>query len=143
VVASSLGRLRGLPIPLHARFEQAATLDDIDAVTVAWRDAVIDGRARDAGWPEFIDIPSKVAQVAAVRVVARQRRTQDLAQGRLVVAACPGMIDTASSRPWFDMTGAQSPAEAAVALLRLVLDPEPDPACYGELVRFGKVLGWP
>ncbi|GID93432.1 SDR family NAD(P)-dependent oxidoreductase [Amorphoplanes digitatis] len=143
VVASSLGRLRELPVALHARFEQAATLDDIDAITVAWRDAVIDGRARDEGWPEFINIASKVAQVAAVRVVARGRRADDLAKDRLVVAACPGMIDTASSRPWFDMTGAQSAPEAAVALLRLVLDPETDPARYGELVRFGKVLRWP
>ncbi|MEU4220953.1 SDR family NAD(P)-dependent oxidoreductase [Actinoplanes sp. NPDC026623] len=143
VVSSTLGRLRELPIPLRARFEEVQTLDDLDAITLAWRDAVIDGRARDEGWPEFINIVSKVAQVAAVRVVAGRRRTEDLAQGRLVAAVCPGMIDTASSRPWFDLTGAQSPTQAAVALLRLVLEPEPDPAYYGELVRFGKVLGWP
>ncbi len=143
VVSSTLGRLRELPGHLHARFDGATTLHDLDATMRAWRDAVISGHAHDEGWPEFINIPSKVAQVAAVRVVARERSADDLAQARLVVAACPGMIDTASSRPWFDMTGAQSPAEAAVALLRLALDPQPDPAFYGELVRFGKVLRWP
>ncbi|MEV2272277.1 Rossmann-fold NAD(P)-binding domain-containing protein [Nonomuraea africana] len=72
----------------------------------------------------------------------RQRRADDLAHDRLLVASCPGMIDTASSRPWFDMTGAQTAEEAAVALVRLVLEPDVDPAFYGELVRFGRVLSW-
>ena len=59
-----------------------------------------------------------------------------------MAAVCPGMVDTGASRPWFDMTGAKSPAEAAVALLNLALDPVIDPRHRGELIRFGKVLAW-
>ena len=144
VVASILGLLRELPPELHDRFDtDSMTLADVDSTMLAWRDAVIAGRAAGQGWPDFINIPSKVGQVAAVRVLARERRQSDQATGTLVVAVCPGMIDTGASRPWFDMTGAQTPSEAAVALIRLALDPAPDDAFYGELVRFGKVLPWP
>jgi hypothetical protein len=52
------------------------------------------------------------------------------------------MIDTGASRPWFDMADAQTPAEAAVALLQLALSPVADQRFYGELVQFGKVLPW-
>jgi carbonyl reductase 1 len=43
VVASAFGSLRRLDESLHARFE-AATLDGVDAMMLAWRDAVVDGR---------------------------------------------------------------------------------------------------
>jgi carbonyl reductase 1 len=115
----------------------------VDAVVAEWRAAVHAGTATAEGWPEWLNIPSKVAQVAAVRVVARERREKDLADGTLVAAVCPGLIDTGASRPWFtDMSGAQTPAQAAVAVLDLVSAPRPDPGLYGELVQFGKVLPW-
>jgi hypothetical protein len=38
--------------------------------------------------------------------------------------------------------GARGLVQAAVAPLRLALDPHVDPAGYGELIRFGKVLPW-
>lgn len=88
------------------------TLADVDAVMLRWRDAVVEGRAADEGWPDWINIPSKIGQVAAVRVLVRERA------GAVVAAVCPGLIDTATSRQWFDdMSSAQTPAEAAVALL--------------------------
>lgn len=143
VVASTLGTLRELPPRLHARFDtDTMTLDDVDATMLAWRDAVADGRAIEEGWPAFINIPSKIGQVAAVRVLARERRAVDRVTGALIAAVCPGMIDTGASRPWFDMSNAQTPARAAVALLRLALDPDLDPLFYGELIRFAKVLPW-
>lgn len=75
VVASSLGSLRQLPPALHERFDtDAITLEDLDATMLAWRDAVTDGRAADEGWPDWINIPSKVGQVPAVRMLARERR---------------------------------------------------------------------
>jgi hypothetical protein len=117
------------------------TLEDVDAAMLEWRDAVLDGRAAGEGWPEFVNIPSKVGQVAAVRVLARERGAADARDGTLVAAVCPGMLDTGASRPWFDMTGAQTPAEGAVALLDLALG-RVDPRQYGELVRFGKVVPW-
>jgi len=144
VVASSFGTLRELPAHLHARFDtDTMSLDDVDAVMAAWRDAVLEGRAADEGWPDWINIPSKVGQVAAVRVLARERRDADAAGATLVAAVCPGLVDTEASRPWFaDMRGAQTPDQAAAALLRLALDPRPNQDFHGELVQFGKILPW-
>jgi carbonyl reductase 1 len=144
VVASAFGSLRRLPAHLHERFQtDAMTLDDVDATMLAWRDAVVAGRAADEGWPDWINIPSKVGQVAAVRVLARERRAADHVDGTLVAAICPGLVDTEASRPWFeDMSQAQTTAEAAVAPLRLALDPAPDPGFHGELVQFGRVIPW-
>jgi carbonyl reductase 1 len=143
VVASSFGTLGHLPPFLRPRFDGARSLEDVEALIADWRAAVREGRAEADGWPKWLNVPSKVAQVAAVRVVARERRDRDLAEGTLVAAVCPGLIDTDASRPWFDDMGdAQTPAQAAVALLDLALAPDVDPATYGELVRFGRVLSW-
>lgn len=142
VVASTLGTLGHLDPRLHPRFE-AATLDQVEYAVESWRSAVHSRTAEEAGWPRWLNVPSKVAQVAAVRAVAAERRERDLAEGTLVAAVCPGMVDTATSRPWFgDYSQAQSPAEAARAVLDLVFSKGVDPALYGELVRFGKVLPW-
>jgi NAD(P)-dependent dehydrogenase (short-subunit alcohol dehydrogenase family) len=63
VVASDFGTLDNLPAALHARFDtDRMTLDDVDATVLAWRDAVIAGTAGAKGWPEWINIPSKVGQ---------------------------------------------------------------------------------
>lgn len=144
VVASTLGSLRELAPHLHGRFDtDVMTLEEVDATMLAWRDAVVAGRAAEEGWPDWINIPSKVGQVAAARVVARERRAAGRQEGTLVAAVCPGLIDTASSRPWFDdMSAAQTPAQASAALLRLALDPDVEQRFYGELIRFGRVLPW-
>jgi NAD(P)-dependent dehydrogenase (short-subunit alcohol dehydrogenase family) len=144
VVASDFGSLRRLPRHLHHRFDTAAMhLDDVDATMLAWSRAVVEGRAAVEGWPEWINIPSKVGQVAALRVVARQRRERDRRDGTLVAAVCPGLIDTDASRPWFaDMRGAQTPIQAADALLPLANDGPPKESFYGELVQFGRVVPW-
>jgi NAD(P)-dependent dehydrogenase (short-subunit alcohol dehydrogenase family) len=145
VVASALGTLDKLDARGAGRFAAAAAegLDAIDALVDEWRRAVHDGRAVDEGFGTWLNIPSKVAQVAAVRTVARERRAGDLAEGRLVMALCPGLIDTGASRPWFeDMSRAQTPAEAASWPVELALAGDFDPAFYGELVQFGEVLPW-
>jgi len=144
VVASDFGSLRRLPEQLHERFDtDRMSLDDVDATMLTWRDAVVAGRAAAEGWPEWINIPSKVGQVAAIRVLARERRAADARDGTLVAAICPGLMDTDASRPWFeDMSTAQTPAEAANAPLRLALDRAAEPRFYGELVQFGTVIPW-
>lgn len=142
VVASTAGTLHYLPPVLHDRFDDLTTLDDVDRAVDAWRAAVHDGRAPGEGWPAFINIPSKVAQVAAVRTLARTRCTEDLRRGILLASVCPGMIDTGASRPWYDMRHAQTPHHAAGPLLDLALDPAVDPNFYGELIRFGAILPW-
>jgi NAD(P)-dependent dehydrogenase (short-subunit alcohol dehydrogenase family) len=145
VVASALGALDRLDDRVAGRFAAAAgaSLDAVDALVAEWRQAVHDGRAEDEGFGTWLNIPSKVAQVAAVRAIAQERRAADLAEDKLIMALCPGLIDTDASRPWFeDMSTAQTPAEAASWPVELALDGTFDPAYYGELVQFGKVLPW-
>ena len=144
VVASALGTLDKLDPHARARFATAAaSLDAVDALVAAWRAAVHGGRAEQEGFGTWLNIPSKVAQVAAVRAVARERRACDLAEGKLIAALCPGLIDTDASRPWFaDMSGAQTPAEAAAWPVELALGESFDPAFYGELVQFAAVIPW-
>jgi NAD(P)-dependent dehydrogenase (short-subunit alcohol dehydrogenase family) len=143
VVASSFGRLGHLDPKVRPLLDDPTTLEDIEAVLAGWRAAVHDGTATSAGWPEWLNVPSKVAQVAAVRVEAARRRERDLAEGTLLASVCPGLIDTGASRPWFvDMSNAQTPAQAAVAVLDLALSSTVDGTHYGELIRFGEVLSW-
>jgi carbonyl reductase 1 len=145
IVASALGTLDKLDARVADRFDAAARvdLDAVDDLVADWRRAVHDGRDEDEGYGRWLNIPSKVAQVAAVRALARERREADLAEGRLLMALCPGLIDTDASRPWFDdMSAAQTPAGAASWPVELALSGEFDPAFYGELVQFGKVLPW-
>lgn len=141
VVASSLGTLRYLAPVLHDRFDGLASLDDVDEQVGAWRDVVKDGRVLGSAWPAFINIPSKIGQVAAVRALAAQRREQDAARSILLAAVCPGMMNTPTSALWWNVADAPTPAQAAAALLDLATEPV-RPEHYGELVRDGKVLPW-
>jgi NAD(P)-dependent dehydrogenase (short-subunit alcohol dehydrogenase family) len=145
VVASALGTLDKLDERVRGRFAAAATedLDAVEALVADWRQAVHGGRAEAEGYGSWLNIPSKVAQVAAVRAHASQRRAADLAENKLLMALCPGLIDTDASRPWFeDMSQAQTPAQAARWPSELALSPTFDPSFYGELVQFGKVIPW-
>jgi carbonyl reductase 1 len=136
VVASSFGCLRHLPEPLHARFDRAETLADLDRVMLAYADAVEQGTAAAAGWPAWINIASKIGQVAAMRVFARARRDVT------IDAVCPGLVDTAASRPWFaDMSAAQTPAAAAVDVIWLATAARAG-LPHGELVRHREIVAW-
>lgn len=142
VVASSLGTLGHLDPRLHPLFD-GASLEQVEQAVESWRAAIHAGTAEQLGWPRWINVPSKVAQVAAVRAVAAERRPSDALDDTLIAAVCPGLVDTRASRPWFDdFSQAQTPIQAARPILDLVLSERIDPAAYGELVRFGKVLPW-
>jgi NAD(P)-dependent dehydrogenase (short-subunit alcohol dehydrogenase family) len=138
VVASRAGSLRALAPALHPRFENLQSLEDVDRAVCIWRDAVRSGRAPGQAWPAWINIPSKIGQVAAVRVLAAQRRADDLRRGILIASISPGLIDTGASRAWLDMTGAHQPEEVAGPLLDLALHPSPDQSFHGELVHVGR-----
>lgn len=142
VVASALGTLYWLAPALHNRFDDLTTLDAVDAATLAWRDAVTDGGAFYGGWPAFVNIPSKIAQVAAIRALAAQRRDADVADGTLVAAFCPGMINTPTSGAFWDVSDAPTADQAAIPLLALLLGEIDVPASYGQLIRGTKVLPW-
>jgi NAD(P)-dependent dehydrogenase (short-subunit alcohol dehydrogenase family) len=136
IVASSLGTLHYLAPVLHSRFD-----GDADDAIRAWRDEVASGRVRGSAWPSFINIPSKIGQVAAVRQVAAARRAEDVRRGIMLFAVCPGMINTPTSGLWWDVSGAPTPAQAAAPVADLLLGPA-RPELYGELVRDGQVLDW-
>jgi NAD(P)-dependent dehydrogenase (short-subunit alcohol dehydrogenase family) len=142
VVASSLGTLGHLGPRVQPLFDDVS-LDDVEKAVETWRTAIHEDTVEEQGWPRWINVPSKVAQVAAVRAVAAERREEDLRDGTLIASVCPGLLDTRASRPWFeDFSQARTPAQAAGPVLDLVLADRVDPATYGELVRFGKVLPW-
>jgi NAD(P)-dependent dehydrogenase (short-subunit alcohol dehydrogenase family) len=138
VVASRAGSLRALAPALHSRFQNLASLDDVDRAVCRWRDAVRSGRAPGQAWPAWINIPSKIGQVAAVRALAAQRRAEDLSRGILIASISPGLIDTGASRAWLDLTDAPQPDDVAGPLIDFALDPAVDESLYGELVHVGR-----
>jgi NAD(P)-dependent dehydrogenase (short-subunit alcohol dehydrogenase family) len=143
LTASDFGTLAGLPARLHPRFDtETMSLDDLDQTMRDYAGAVLRGAAAGQGWPEWINIPSKIGQVAAVRIYARDQREQATGDGQLVVAVCPGLVDTRASRPWFtDMSQAQSPDQAATDIVKLATGPI-EPQMHGELVQHGRILPW-
>jgi NAD(P)-dependent dehydrogenase (short-subunit alcohol dehydrogenase family) len=142
VVASSFGTLASLDPRLHQRFDvDQMSLTDVGRVMDDYVNAVETGRAAAEGWPGWINPPSKVGQVAAVKVLARELAAEAAQRDILVNAACPGLVDTAASRPWFDdLSGALSPDEAATDVLWLATLPAGTREPYGELVQHRKVL---
>lgn len=144
IVASALGTLGRLDPRLHRHFD-GASLDDVDRAVETWRAAVHNGTAQEEGWPVWLNVPSMVARVAAMRAVAAERREQDLSAGTLVASVCPHMVDTEWLRPWYsddDRRDAQTPGQAARHILDLVFADGADPAQYGQLIQWGKVLPW-
>lgn len=144
VVASSFGSLRNLDPRLHARFEgDGLTLQGVEHALDDYVAAVRAGTAQAAGWPDWINVPSKVGQVASVRVLARDKVAEFRRRGILINAACPGLIDTEASRPWFDdMSNAATPDEAAKDVIWLATLPAGTTEPYGELVRHRKPRAW-
>lgn len=138
------GSLRYLDERLHDRFDtEHQSLDELTAVMDEYVDLVESGRDQAAGWPNSINIASKIGQVAAVRIMARDRAAEARARGILINATCPGLVDTEASRPWFaDMSGAQSPDEAATDVLWLATLPAGTTEPYGELVQHRVVQPW-
>jgi carbonyl reductase 1 len=144
VVASGFGTLRNLDPKLHARFDiEQASIDDIDSVMRSYVDAVVADGAAAEGWPDWINIPSKIGQVAAMKVFAREMAHRRDADGLLVAAVCPGLIDTEASRPWFaDMSRALSPEAGAEPIVALALSNGQEHLPYGQLIQRGKVIPW-
>jgi carbonyl reductase 1 len=144
VVASAFGSLRNLSPDLHKEFDVAArSLEDIEELMDKYVCLVEAGQAKAHQWPEWINVPSKIAQVASTKIMARLMREEASKRGILINAVCPGMVDTEASRPWFaDMSSAQSPAQAAIDLVQLAMLPPRTKTPYGELVQHREVLPW-
>lgn len=144
VVASSFGSLRRLPSQLHHKFDvERLSLEEVEAVMDEYVQMVQADRAAAAGWPDWINIPSKIGQVASLKVMARMLRPAAGQRDILVHAVCPGLVDTEASRPWFaDMSTAQSPDQAAVDVVWLATLPAGTREPYGELVQRRQVIPW-
>ncbi len=144
MVASSFGQLRNLPPHLHTFFDtDTLSLDDIECAMDRYVDAMETGSANKEGWPAWINIPSKIGQVATARIAARDISRSRPGDGILINAVCPGLMDTEASRPWFDdMSGALTTDQAAAPIVDLLLRPPRTRHPTGELLQFGKVLPW-
>jgi carbonyl reductase 1 len=144
IVASSFGSLRNLdPIHRDAFDVSRRSLEDIEQTMDRYVELVEQGRDGAEQWPPWMNIPSKVAQVASTKIAARDMRDAARRRGILINAVCPGLVDTDASRPWFDsMATAQSPRQAAVDVVWLATLPTSEHAPYGELVQHRKVLAW-
>ncbi len=146
IVASGLGTLKQLGEPLRARFNTNS--NDADAINRAmdgYVAAAETGTAEADGWPEWVNIPSKVGQVAATRAFAKAyARSPDRKPGVLINAACPGLTLTDATRDIletrFKGRKAQTPEEAAAGLLWLATLPPGTTEPYAELVQQRKVL---
>lgn len=95
VVASAFGSLHYLPKAVHHFFDTASmTLVDLEEVLTGWVRLVEAGDAQGERWPDDVNAVSKVAQVAAVRIVARDLAPVAKSRAILINAACPGLVDT-------------------------------------------------
>jgi carbonyl reductase 1 len=87
VVASGFGSLRNLAPQLHQRFDVATrTLEDIERAMDDYVSLVESGQAQAQGWPEWINVPSKVAQVASMKIMARLMEPQASQRGISITA---------------------------------------------------------
>lgn len=143
IVASAFGSVRNLSPNLHGAFEVTTrSLEDIERLMDDYVHLVEAGQAEASHWPQWINVPSKVAQVASTKILARLMK-EESRRGILINAVCPGLVDTDASRPWFDdMASAQSPAQAAVDVVWLATLPPGTDIPYRELVQHRKVLPW-
>jgi NAD(P)-dependent dehydrogenase (short-subunit alcohol dehydrogenase family) len=92
VVASAFGRLPYLSEELRPRFDPATmTLEDLEKVLDQYATVVEAGQDQAAGWPASINVASKIGQVAAVRIMARDYADEARRRGILINAACPGL----------------------------------------------------
>lgn len=133
VMASPYGSLRHLPHRLRARFDvDGMSLGDLEKVMDDYVDAVESGRSAAAGWPGGINIPARVGQVAAVKVMARELG-EDGRRDILVNAASPGWDDTDGPPPF-------SPEQAASDVLWLATLPPGTREPYAELVEHRGVI---
>jgi carbonyl reductase 1 len=67
VVASAFGTLRNLPPHLHGHFDVArATPEEIEGVMDEYARLVETGQDGRYGWPEWMNVPSTIGQVAAI-----------------------------------------------------------------------------
>ncbi|MCT4613731.1 MAG: SDR family NAD(P)-dependent oxidoreductase [Marinifilaceae bacterium] len=136
VVASAFGSLIHLKTCLHKEFDyESKTMEEINHVMNKYVEQVKAEKDKEFGWPEWINIPSKVGQVALVKRAHKENPNTN------IFSVCPGLVDTDASRPFFNnMNEAQTPYEAASHIVDLLNNNTANYA--GKLIQFGKELPW-
>ncbi|CAL8463742.1 g3276 [Coccomyxa elongata] len=90
-VCSLAGKLSILRSPeLRARFEEAATAEDVAKLSEEFLQAVADGSYQKQGWPGSMYGVSKLCEATYSRVLAEQLKPR----GVSVYACCPGYVAT-------------------------------------------------
>jgi carbonyl reductase 1 len=145
VLASGFGTLANLPVQLHRRFDaDDLSMEDIDRTMSDYATAVEGHRDQAEGWPAWINIPSKIGQVATTRVFAHElERRPGTAPGVLVNAVCPGWTLTDAARPYLErmpQIRARTPDEAAVDVIWLATLPEGAGRPYAELLQYRRPI---
>lgn len=146
VVASALGVLEKLPRNLRPLFDsRKRSPQQINAAIDEYVRAVESGSAQGQGWPDWVNIPSKVAQVALTRSFAREARASGvLPAGATINAACPGVTLTDATRDFmgtvFNEADAQSPEVAAQGLMWFLSGKINSAQPHGELIQHGKII---
>jgi NAD(P)-dependent dehydrogenase (short-subunit alcohol dehydrogenase family) len=145
VVASGFGTLSRLPEHLQPLLDgDARAPSEIEAAMDAYVAAVEDGTARQRGWPDWVNVISKVGQVAQTRATARAWRVDpETAKDVLLNAVCPGWTITDATRGYLAImpdVKAKTPDDAAIDVIWLATLPAGTPAPYGELVQYRKVV---
>lgn len=137
VVASAFGSLIHLNSSLHDLFNvETMSQEDINKTMSNYVEDVKSENDIQKGWPEWINVPSKIGQVALIKIAAKENT-----KNTSIFAVCPGLVDTDASRPFFDnMHEAQSPYEAAGHIISLIEKPVEE--FTGKLIQFGKELPW-
>ena len=138
VVASAFGSLLHLPVTMRRCFNvENMTMEDVNTVMTDYMNEVKNEKDIEKGWPQWINIPSKIGQVALVKIAARQLN----GAGFQLFSVCPGLVDTDASRPFFDnMNEALSPYDAAGPVIDLTTAFNPER--NGELIQYGSHLAW-
>jgi carbonyl reductase 1 len=134
VMSSPYGDRRHLPYRLRTRFDaEHMSLTDLERVMDEYVARVEDDSAAAEGWPSWIAVPSRVGQVTAVRVMARDLAEEDGRRDITVNATCTGMDDP----DWPD--GPDSIRATADALWLATLPPG-SPKPNGELIKDRKPI---
>ncbi|MGE0422263.1 MAG: SDR family NAD(P)-dependent oxidoreductase [Reyranellaceae bacterium] len=145
VVASGFGTLSRLPEHLRPLLDgDERSPVEIERAMDDYVTAVEDGSASARGWPDWVNVTSKIGQVALTRATAREWRADaKLPKDVLLNAVCPGWTITDATRGYLATmpeVKAKTPDEAAVDVLWLATAAPGARAPYGELVQYRKVL---
>ena len=146
VTASGFGLLKNLPEQLRPRFDtRNNTPEAIDGTMNDYVAAAEGHRLEAEGWPSWVNIPSKIGQVAVTRAFAHAYAHDPARRdGVLINAICPGLTLTEATAGLMDNVfkgrKAQTPAEAAAHIVWLATLPPGTSEPYGELVQQRRVL---